>query len=93
MDSGIQLISTAQGTACFGCEDSLRGNFGFHYYDATKSAKPLQIEIYEVPTYALCENLDHAIQIAETFFRDGELDRRFSWMIDVNVNDIMKRDN
>jgi hypothetical protein len=94
MDSGIELIGTAQGIAVFGCEDSLRGNFGFHYYDPAKPAKLLQVGIYEVPRYALCENLDHAIQIAETFFREGELDRQFSWMIDVNnVRDVLNRDN
>lgn len=93
MDSGIDLISTPEGIAIFGCEDSLRGKFGFHYYDPSKPAKLLQVEIYEVPRYALCEDPEHAIQIAETFFREGELDPRFSWMIDVNVNDIMKRDN
>ncbi len=93
MDSGIELIGTTQGTAIFGIEDSMRGTFGFYYYDSMKPAKLLQVEIYEVPRYALCENLENAIQIAETFFQKGELDRRFSWMIDVSVNDVVKRDN
>jgi hypothetical protein len=92
-DSGMELINTGQDTAIFGCEDSLRGCFGFRYFDFTKQAKLLQVEIYEVPSYAFCENFEDAILIAETFFREGELDKRFSWMIDVDIDDVLKRDN
>lgn len=94
MDSDLGLIRTDQGIAVFGCEDLLRGNFGFYFYDAAKPSKLFQVEIYEVPRYAFCEKLDHAIQIAETFFREGELHRQFSWMIDVSdVRGVMKRGN
>lgn len=92
-DSGIDLISTAQGTAIFGCEDSLRGTFGFYYYDSTKTAKLVPVEIYEVPMYAHCDEIENAIKIAEVYFREGELDRRFSWMVDVDIGNGVKRDN
>lgn len=76
-----------------GSEDSLRGNFGFRYFDPAKPAELLQISIYELPRSALCDSVENAIQIVETFFWEGELDRRFSWMIDVNGKDGMKRGN
>lgn len=91
-DSGIELITTPEGTAIFGCEDSQRGIFSF-YCDPSKTPKLVPIEIYEVPHYALCDNLENAMQIAEVFFREGELDRRFSSMINVSIGDTVKRDN
>lgn len=93
MDSGIELISTVQGTAIFGCEDSTRGRFGFFFYNPSKTGELLKVEVYEMPKYALCEDLENAIQIAEVFFREGELDRRFSWIIDIDVGDGVKRRN
>jgi len=93
MDSGIEVVSTPEGTAIFGCEDSLRGSFAFYYCDPSKVAKRVTVGIHEVPKHALCDSLESAIQIAELFFREGELDRRFSWMLDINVGDRVKRGN
>lgn len=93
MDSGIEIIGTPDGTAIFGCEDSLRGSFAFYYYDPLKAVDVVRIGIHEVPKYAYCENLDNVVQIAELFFQVGELDRRFSWMVDVDVGNGVSREN
>lgn len=93
MDSGIEIIGTPDGTAIFGCEDSLRGSFAFYYCDPLKAVDLVRIGIHEVPKYAYCENLDNVVQIAELFFQVGELDRRFSWMVDVDVGNGVSREN
>jgi hypothetical protein len=91
MDSGIEFINTPEGTAIFGCEDSMRGAFSFYYRDPTKTSQLQPVGIYELPRYAFCDNVETVMQIAELFFREGVLDRHFSWTIDIRVCNKVQR--
>ena len=83
MDAGIEVCNTLEGVAILGAEDSLRGSFGFYFYDPSRGRQRRTVSIFDILDANICDSMNATRLILNTYLLHGDLDRRFNWSLNV----------
>lgn len=73
------------GFAIRGGEDSLRSSFSYQFHDQTQPAEMIMADIEELPRTAISRSDAAMAQMAETWFKSGDLDPRFDWSLNIDT--------
>lgn len=84
-DAGFEVDRHDGGFAVRGGEDSLRGSFSFQFHDKTQPAEMIMVDIEELPRTAISSSEVAMAQMAEAWFKSGDLDQRFDWSLNIDT--------